>query len=493
MIGLHIAKQKSMIIKSFVKTDLGFRPMRVEVVLVPGVSQIQILGLPDQIIKESSKRIISALRHQGFKIPPGKQALVNLHPNDLRKSGQGLDLPIALAILLESEQIKMEDFDFQKNYCYGSLTLKGEVQAPSDLHLLNFENFHHSVLTGRSHQPWRFPVEVMEELSTFHQRVSKDSDSQIFQPQSLPLDETMVFDSTLARLMAITALGEHNLLIAGFAGSGKTTLVENLASLLALPDEKTFLESKKYWMFSGRDLSGRPIVQPHHSATPSSMIGGGRPLKFGEISLAHGGALILDELLEFHPLVQSALREPMEKGVIYLSRMGTRQLFPARSLILATTNLCPCGQFQPGATYRCQCSSLRLRSYVEKLSGPFLDRFAIFHIAGKAKLSLQVPLKDIQQEVEASLNFQKDTRNQTGTNQSQSVAILMEQLDTHVDETLIPHSKSHRRRQSLLRVARTLADLEFSEKIKQVHLEEAQNWTARDIYKLEKFRSEDFS
>ncbi len=482
-----------MIIKSFVKTEFGFRPMNLEVVLVPGLSQIQILGLPDQIIKESSKRIISALRHQKFKIPPGKQVLVNLHPSDLRKSGQGLDLPIALGILLESEQIEFTDFDFASDYCYGSLSLKGEVQAPRDLHLLNFENFQRKVLTGAGGGPWRFPVEAMSELAAYTERSVVAADPQPFRPIRGATNSDMLFDSTLARLMAITALGEHNLLVAGFAGSGKTTLVENLATILHLPDDKCFLESKKYWMLSGRDLVGRPIVQPHHSATPSSMIGGGRPLKFGEISLAHGGALILDELLEFHPLVQSALREPMEKGVIYLSRMGARQLFPAKSLVLATTNLCPCGQFQPGATYRCQCSSLRLRNYVEKLSGPFLDRFSIFHITGKAKLSLQVSLKDIEEEVDEAREFQKEIRSQKKVNQGLSVLELMEQLDHGIDESLIPHSKSHRRRQSLLRVARTLADLEFSEKIKQMHLEEAQNWTARDIYKLERFRMEDFN
>jgi magnesium chelatase family protein len=449
--------------------------------------------LPDQIIRESSKRILSALRHQKFKMPPGKQALVNLHPNDLRKSGQGLDLAIAIGILLESEQVTLDDFDFAKDYCYGTLSLKGEVQAPGDLHFLNFEKFEHRVLTGPGVGPWRFAVEEVEELQNLASRVLREGTSESFTAQEAIVASEMCFDSTLARLMAITALGEHNLLMAGFAGSGKTTLVEHLATILNPPDPKVFLEAKKYWMLSGRELTGRPLVQPHHSATPTSIIGGGRPLKFGEISLAHGGALILDELLEFHPLVQSALREPMEKGVIYLSRMGTRQLFPARSMVLATTNLCPCGQFQPGAIYRCQCSSLRLRTYIEKLSGPFLDRFSLFHITGQAKLSLQVRLVDIKEEVKEARAFQVGERGQTAVNQQVPLAQLMDQLAPGVDESFIPHCKSHRRRQSLLRVARTLADLEHSVPIKQHHLEEAHNWTAKDIYKLEQFRTEDFA
>ncbi len=482
-----------MLIKSFVKTHFGFRPVTVEVVLVPGVSQVQILGLADQIIKESSKRILSALRHQGFKMPPGKQALVNLHPTDLKKSGQGLDLAIALGILLESEQLQLDDYDFKNDYSYGELTLKGEIKCPDDLCLLNFENFKKKVMTGPSSKAWRFEVEEASELATLHERSCREPSEDSFRCQRAELISGMEFDPKLARLMSLVALGEHPMLVAGFAGCGKTTMVENLATLLSPPEDKIFLEAKKYWMLSGRDLTGRPIVQPHHSATPSSMIGGGRPLKFGEISLAHGGALILDELLEFHPLVQSALREPMEKGMIYLARTGARQLFPAESLILATTNLCPCGNFQPGNTYGCQCSSLRLRNYVDKLTGPFLDRFAIFHIVEKTSLDLKVPIQDIKTEVMQGHEFQQQVRGQKGSNQKLEVSELLNQLDESISESLIPHSKSHRRRQSLLRVARTLADLEASDCIRQKHLEEAQYWTSRDIYRLERFRMEDFA
>ncbi len=482
-----------MFIKSFVKTEFGFRPVSVEVALVPGVSQIQILGLADQLIKESSRRIISALRHQGFRVPPGKQVLVNLHPSDLRKSGQGLDLAIALGILLESEQIELQNFKTQEDYCYGSLSLKGEVIAPSDLQLLNYENFSRKVMSGQSDKSWRFTVEEVTELRSLNERSVKEPCPESFSCQETTFNEDISFEQPMARLLAMVALGEHPLLIAGYAGCGKTTLVENLATVLNPPAPKAFLEAKKCWMLSGRDLQTRPVVQPHHSATPAAMIGGGRPLKFGEISLAHGGALILDELLEFNPLVQSALREPMEKGVIYLSRTGARQMFPADTLVLATTNLCPCGHFQPGATYKCQCSSLRLRQYIEKLTGPFLDRFAIFHLYEKPKLDFKMTLKEIKDWVQSGKEFQKQIRGQEKVNQKLCVSELLDELDESITDTLIPYSKSHRRRQSLLRVARTLADLETSETIKQAHLEEAQRWTASDIYKLERFRMEDFA
>ena len=491
--GLYFAKSPSMLIRSFIKTDFGFRPVQVEVVLVPGVSQIQILGLADQVIKESSKRILSALRHQGFRVPPGKQVLVNLYPHDLRKSSQGLDLAIAMGILIESEQIKDFPFDFNKDYVYGSLSLKGDVQCPEDLNLLNYENFQHTVLMGPSSDQFRFTQLEIHSLSEWQNSSTQDPQENLFECKEHSINKNLFFHPKLARLMSLVALGEHPLLIAGYAGSGKTTTVENLAKILNLPEEKLFLEAKKYWKLIGRDLFNRPIVQPHHSATPISMIGGGRPLKFGEISLAHGGALILDELLEFHPLVQSALREPMEKGVIHLARAGTRGIFPANMLVLATTNLCPCGNFQPGATYQCQCSSLKLRNYIEKLTGPFLDRFCIFYLHEKSQTDLKISLMDIKEEIKTAKEFQIKSRKQLKVNQKLLVSEIMEQLDESITEAFIPFSKSHRRRQSLLRVARSLADLEASERIKQNHLEEAQAWTASDIYKLERFRAEDFA
>lgn len=482
-----------MFINSFVKSDFGFRPVKVEVVLVPGVSQIQILGLADQQIKESSKRIVSALRHQGFRIPPGKQALVNLHPNYLRKTSQGLDLAIALGILVESEQIEEEVFDFKNFYVYGGLSLKGEVVVPSDLSLLNFENFNKSVLSGRSKDHWRFDTYQLSDLAQINELSFCEAKKEAFYCEPMDSKEDLFFEQNLARLMMIVAVGEHPMLIAGFAGCGKTTLVENLATLLCQPEEKSFLEAKKYWMLAGRDLRTRPIVQPHHSATPASMIGGGSSLKFGEISLAHGGALILDELLEFHPLVQSSLREPMEKGKIYISRAGSRKVFPADSLVLATTNLCPCGNFEPGNTYACRCSALRLRSYVERLTGPFLDRFAIFNLYEKPKIDLKLSLKEIKNTINKTLSFQKEQYQKRRINQKLSISELVEELDSGINTNMIPATRSHRRHQSLLRVSRTIADLEGAQKIKQQHLEEAQKWTASDIYKLERFRMEDFA
>jgi magnesium chelatase family protein len=483
-----------MVLNSFVRSDFGLRPVKVEVVLTPGVSQIQILGLPDQLIKESTKRILSALRHQNFRLPPGKQAIVNLQPHHLKKSSQGIDLAIAMGILLESEQIPRDHFSYSQNYLYGALTLKGEVRVPHDLQLLNYENFEGAVLTGCSNFKWRFHSYELNSLSEFTEVSSKEPCLDLLNYEEAKVSQDIEFNPQLARLMGLVASGEHSLLIGGHAGSGKTTLVEHLVQLLRRPDEKNYLESKKYWRFAGRELNTRPVVQPHHSITPIAMIGGGNPPRFGEISLAHGGALILDELLEFHPLVQSALREPMEKGKIYVARAGRRQVFPADVLALATTNLCPCGQFHPGKLYSCRCSSQRLRKYMEKLSGPFIDRFAIFYLcpSDSSVAERPVPMTQIKEQVTRAQEFMA-ARGQKLLNSCLSEAELVGELDSSVGEGMIPRSQSRRRRLSLLRVARTIADMEESAKIKQAHLEEAQGWSSRDMYLIQNFRFDNFA
>ncbi|MCB0378729.1 MAG: ATP-binding protein [Bdellovibrionales bacterium] len=480
-----------MVIQSFVGSDFGLRPVRLEVVLTPGISQIQILGLADQVIKESSRRILSALRYQGFRMPAGKQVLVNLSPHYFRKTSQGLDLPIAVGILLESEQIGA--LDLTNSYVYGALSLKGEVSMPNDLPLLNYEDFNKKVVTGPSEQSFRFDRRVWKSLSEWNQETLQEGGEDFLTVQEPEINSALRFPTNLARLISIVALGEHSLLLAGHAGAGKTTLVESLVPLLRPPEQKSFLTAKKYWMLSGRKLDWRPCVQPHHSSSPLAMVGGGRPPKFGEISLAHGGALILDELLEFHPHVQSALREPMEKGIIYLSRAGSRKVFPADTLVLATTNLCRCGQFHPSHPHDCRCSSLRLRNYLENLSGPFLDRFCIFHLMKPRQSEVQVPLLHIKEELEKARDFVSRLENREKVNQKLELAQLMDGLSPKMDEEWIPHSSSHRRRLSLLRVARTLADLDLSPWIEQRHLEEAQIWTSQDFHSLEKFRFQDFA
>jgi len=480
-----------MIVKSYIGTAQGLRQIQVEIVLSPGLSQIQIFGLADKVIQESSKRILTALQKQGFRLPPGQTVMVNLSPNHLRKSSQGLDLAIALGILMETEQITKDVFDSAKTSVYGKLSLSGEVLVPEDSHMLNFESPAPELLTGPSTGLFHFDVLELSTLSEVTNIARVEHQHKGYHPERPARNSDWMFTKKMARLMAIVATGEHSLLLAGDAGAGKTTLMESVVPLLRQPDEKSFRKLAKYWKLAGKELSWRPSIQPHHTSSPQAMIGGGNPPRPGEISLAHGGALLLDELLEFHPNVQSALREPMEKGYINVARCGHRDVFPADALVLASTNLCRCGKFHPQKHKHCRCSSLQLRRYLEKLSGPFLDRFTIFHLMTHGKEAADQNLEMILKRVQKAQSF-AEAEGRGGINNKLSESRLLQDLASSVDPQWVPFTSSRRRKWSLLRVARTLADLEQSSSIEQRHLEEASVWTGRDYHRLQDYRFNDF-
>lgn len=484
-------KKNPMKVLSYIDTNQDFVSVEVEVALVPGLSQIQVLGLPDKLITESSKRILSALTQQGFRLPPGQQIMVNLFPHHLAKSSKGLDLALAVAILAECRAINPDHYDFKKTHFYGALSLGGEVYAPDDIGNFENEKLQSPLITGRGAETQNFDFYEIQSLKDFPHSMTlrQGHKKQLWRRPSF--DSELKFSTTMGHLMAVIAAGEHPTLLAGDAGAGKTTMAEAIAPLLAPPEDEVFFPMRKLWRKYGRSLTWRPVTEPHHSSSPIAMIGGRMPPRPGEITLAHTGVLILDELLEFHPQVQSALREPMEKGRIQVSRGGERRVFPAEALILATTNLCNCGRFHPQKRNRCGCSSQNLRRYLEKLSGPFLDRFAIFHLlndpppkSGDEKSTLSQ--EQIFEHVSQAHHF-RTQRGQTQPNQKLTEPELLTMIDPNIDMEWIPHTSTRRRKNSLFRVARTIADLEGSPLIQRPHLDSASLWTCRDFYRLQDF------
>jgi len=489
--GVGFAPSLVMRILSYISTRHDFLSIEVEIALVPGLHQIQVLGLPDKLINESSKRILSALTHQGFRLPPGKQIVVNLFPNHLAKSSQGLDLALAIGILVECGAIAKDSFDFSKTHFYGALGLNGEVFAPADLANFEDESLSSPLVTGKGAGEQNFSFYELENLKSFptHLQFKESKKKKLWERPTI--NANLKFSKSMAELLSIIAVGEHPTLLAGDAGIGKTTLVEAVSPLIRPPKEKEFFKIRKYWRRDGRVLNWRPVLQPHHSSSPVAMIGGRVPPRPGELTLAHTGILILDELLEFHPQVQSALREPMEKGLIQVSRGGERKIFPARSLILATTNLCLCGKFHPQKRNRCRCSSQSLRRYLERLSGPFLDRFSIFHLIFEANKKEkedgdQVSQRQGYDRVSKAIEF-ASRRGQEKSNQYLALDQIIETMDPQVDLKWAPHTSNRRRKQSLFRVARTLADLSGSETIQREHLNRSSLWTTRDFHRLQDY------
>ncbi len=462
-----------MIVKSLIRQHMELKPIDVEIVLTPGLPTISILGLPDKIIQESTKRIQTALLNQGFQLPKARQVIVNLWPRDHKKSSLGLDLAIAIGILHESGQ---KVFSETEQVVYGELDMNGFVRAPEDLHL--FEGKEQKILTGEGDQSYDFDVEVLKELKdTASTQKRKTKEAKTLRPSFLYSE----YPVAAARLLKIVAAGEHSLVLVGPPGTGKTTFVESVISFLNPPSLAQLHELKKSAIYYREKINWRPVIKPHHSSTPLSLVGGGSGLLPGEIVRAHHGILILDELLEFSNEVQSMLREPMESGRIRLARAGRQQDFSCQALVLATSNLCPCGEYVPSSFKNCRCSSLQLRRYLQKLSGPFVDRFSIFHftnrwISSTAKEETESS-EEILKQIEKAVFFRSHERGQQTSNNTLSFEEVYKDFESENVRNLVPSFQSKRRELSFLRVARTIADLSSSKKINIEHVRHSLDFT----------------
>ncbi len=468
-------------VTSFIRVGAELEPVVVELTLAPGLPQFHFIGLPDAALKESALRIRTAIREQGFQLPQAHQILVNLTPTHLRKSSRGMDLAIAAALLWETEQIPRPEEAMP--ILYGELTLKGEVTAPSDIDELDGGL---RVVTGVHEDPlsvatWRLPE--LRSLAVTPEWVSADGAIEWRRPATTITE----LSSSAAELAAVVAVGEHSLLLAGPPGSGKSTLASAIPTWLEEPGSSEFRATRKYWRRAGLELTWRPVLRPHHSITPLAMIGGGTSLWPGEITRAHGGVLIMDELLEFHHVIQESLREPVESGVISLVRAGGVRTYPARILLLATTNLCQCGKFVlEGNMGGCRCVKYVRRRYLTRLTGPFVDRFALFATTENWVKEKNVSVVGIESRVRDAIAFRREARGQTVPNARVEADLIESSLTKFQSKHLLESGMhSRRRREAVLRVARTLADLRLDSSIENQDIDAALRLSVRTHRSLE--------
>ncbi len=499
-----------MVCKCFTATTFGIDAciVEVEIDVINSLPNINIVGLPDNAVQEARERIRSAIKNSGYSFPKGR-IVINLAPADIKKEGSYFDLPMAVGILLEEGLFEKQDL---KEYGFiGELSLDGSLRGVNGIlplvsELKNFgiktvfvpiNNAKEAALVqgdiniiGINHLS-----DIVSHFTEKPIEATKINIEEFFADN----EEDYLYDfkdvkgqEKAKKALEIAAAGGHNILMTGSPGSGKTLMAKCFPSILPPLELSEALELTKIYSISGLLPSDKPLVTKrpfrpiHHTASATGIIGGGTNPKPGEITLAHRGVLFLDEMVEFPRNVLETLRQPLEDGEIVISRAKTSIKYPAKFMLVGAMNPCPCG-FLGDKEKQCTCSDVQIQRYQARLSGPLLDRIdLIINVPRLSTEELTIKKEgetsyDIRKRVARARKIQAERYKNDGflTNSEipnkliKKYCELSQNSQKMMEIATKTYQLSGRKYNRVLKLARTIADLDISDKILDSHVSQA--------------------